>query len=561
MKLKGEASTLARRAGISQPAQECATAIIMESTSPRRLTTLALLAAILLAGGALRFARLDSVPPGLWFDEALKAKDAVDTAAGQIRLVYPDVFPREPLFVWILSIAVKIAGPNIIALRATSALVGMLTILIFFGCVRFYAGDRIALFAAASLAFLRWHVIFSHLLFRTLLLPLCVTLIVWAAGRARERMTIPRVMLLGALIGGGFYTYLAWYFMFPGAIALIGWVFWGRLGDLRGKQCLAAALLSLLAVAAPIGIRYATEPELILARPGAISPFQGGPAQAAKQIGTNFLQVLGMFHYKGDLVSKQNIPGRPALDPIQGLFFLLGLILCLRRMTRRAAFETILVCWLALGLMPTVFSKTDSPNFLRTLVATPAVAGLVAIGFAGAWDGIGARLRNRDAMRFVPLVAILLLAGSFAITTRDVFFRWAKSEEAWEGFNGPFVQLARSALRSPEGGEFWMPQYLSEHRTFQFLAPDASKVHPYSKLDFLRRGADPGRDRYVVATAHNGVFPVLRELVPGGNVAEEYRTPEQQRTWALLYRIPAGSLPDPAAVEKAEQSLTADLRW
>jgi len=53
-----------------------------------------------------RGAWLREFPPGQWFDEGLNGIDAWATLhGGGPRLMYPDVFPREPLLVWILSVA------------------------------------------------------------------------------------------------------------------------------------------------------------------------------------------------------------------------------------------------------------------------------------------------------------------------------------------------------------------------------------------------------------------------------------------------------------------------
>jgi hypothetical protein len=53
------------------------------------------LAAILGLAAGLRLAHLDTVPPGLWFDEALNGQDAYAAwMKGDFKLVYPDEFPR-----------------------------------------------------------------------------------------------------------------------------------------------------------------------------------------------------------------------------------------------------------------------------------------------------------------------------------------------------------------------------------------------------------------------------------------------------------------------------------
>ncbi len=198
---------------------------------------------LLIFGLALlvRVAGLDVFPPGLWMDEGLKGMDAWRTwhatrygpATGPL-WIYPDIFPREPLFVWIQSVAVTLGGPRVIVLRLTSVLIGCLACLAFFGLVRSLErerGARFALVAAFVLCTLHWHAHFSRLIFRTNLVPLVACLLVWALSAARHRANADRTGVLpwiaaGLFLGLGFYTYLSWYFFLPVAAV---W-FWALAG-------------------------------------------------------------------------------------------------------------------------------------------------------------------------------------------------------------------------------------------------------------------------------------------------------------------------------------------
>lgn len=539
-----------------------------------------LLGMIIIAGGALRLVSLDWAPPGLWFDEALNAQDALATArGGGLHLVYADEFPREPIFVILLSVAVRWIGSDPVILRATSAAIGLATIVALYFCVLAFADRRLALLAAAVLATMRWHVIFSRLLFRSLLLPLWITLIVWNAAELRRSPKIWKAIALGMLIGSGFYTYLAWYFMLPGVAALLVWVFRGIASNRDLKRCAVSCSIALIVTSSPILLHYALEPDHFLSRPGAVSPFKDGAGAAVRELSKNLLQASGMFHYRGDHVPKHNLPGAPALDRISGIVFLLGLGSCLYRLARRryggaerCALETILVSWLLLGMMPTIFAKTDSPNFLRTLVLTPAVAGLIAIGLSELWDPldrwIGAAkkipqgLQDAPRARASPLIAILigaLVLTSGATTVRDVFGRWAPSPEVWMSFNGRETQLGEIAGATPPGTICWIPAAMGSHRTVQYLTAGTDRVRLYSDFDFLRPGLD-GSDpdvsgpMRVVATEHNVLLPVLRRLVPSGRVIDVMFEPrgESLQPWAWLFEIPPGQRPSAEEVDRAE---------
>ncbi len=138
------------------------------------------------------------VPPGLWSDEALNAQDAwaVWQPGGHFRIVYAELFPREPLYETLLALTVRLAGPSVVALRTLSVAIGMLTVLLLYLVLRAEAGERIAFYAAAVLATMRWHVIFSRLIFRTLVCRLDGGL-VWRALAWRRRPTLPAPSVFG----------------------------------------------------------------------------------------------------------------------------------------------------------------------------------------------------------------------------------------------------------------------------------------------------------------------------------------------------------------------------
>lgn len=523
-----------------------------------RQTNFLWLALIVLTGAALRLARLDGVPPGLWFDEGLNAQDVARTL-GEFgpQMIYTGewapAFPREPLFIWILSAVGMIVEPSELSLRLTTAFIGLATVVALYWALREDAGEPVALTAAGILATLRWHVIFSRLIFRTLLLPLWITLIVGVALRLRRRPTRAKGFALGLLMGGGFYTYLAWYFMLPGVLLLALWALYPALREKSGRPvvwiCLAAALFT----AAPLGVHYARHPDHLLSRPAAVAPAADGEASAVAAIGKNVVQALGMFHVYGDHVAKVNLPGKPALDPISGTFFVLGVLMCVVQAARRRPLEAILLGWLVLGMATTALTKTDSPNFLRSLVLTPAVSALAAIGM---WR-IFSYTRTKFP-RFVPpysiaILTVVLIGGSGFMTARDVFVRWPAMPEVWHGFNTGQTEVGRAATEAPEGTSVWLPAHFARHPSIVFLIGDKSEVYEYENFSFLRVSPESAGPRWVMATNDNGLYPILDGLVPEGEIVRTFVAPEGN-TWALFYEVPAGKLPARELVDRAEAS-------
>lgn len=526
--------------------------------------TLSALVASLALAVALRVPHLETVPPGLWFDEALNAEDALRAAVtGNFRLVYTEVFPREPMLVTMLALVMKAGAASLQALRLVPVALGLLTILALYGALR-AAGERgLALAAPAILAALRWHAVMSRLLFRTLLLPLWITLLVWTAYGVRRHPSWSRMIVLGLLLGGGFYTYLAWYFVLPGVMALALWALWP---SLRSRSHRLMAFFSIFVAAltvAPLAWNYVQHPEHLLSRPQAVSlgGEDGDPSAALSEIGKNAADVLGMFHVRGDHVPTVNLPEAPALDPLMGVLFVVGLAFCLWGMVRRRSLEVVLLGWLVLGLAPTVFTRTDSPNFLRTLVASPAVASIVALGLIRPFEAALRRNGLAATRLLCVMIFSLVVLASGLLAARDIYGRWARDERVWNGFNAAEAQVARAALAAPPGVSVWIPESIRHHRTVRFLTRDLDSIHAYRDFAFLRSSPRVDGPRWVVVTLHNRLYPVLQELVPEGGYVGTFEWPEGG-AWGLVYEIPPGGLPEPDRVDRAEAvHPVEDISW
>ena len=248
------------------------------------------LAALVVFGAALRCVGLERLPPALWFDEGLNGCDALTLLrGGPWRLVFPDVFPREPLLIYLMVPLVKLLGPRTLALRLASALVGTAAPLFVYIWLRQAANRRTALCSAVFLAGMRWHVHFSRIALRTIWTPTLAAAafaLLWKAFRSGKRRW---AVAAGAVFGLGFYTYLSWYFFIPVVVAGLALGLWKEgVGDRRRRLTQAGAFgLAATIVAAPMFVHYARFPGDLTGRPEAVSPFAGGPAAAWAEIAKN----------------------------------------------------------------------------------------------------------------------------------------------------------------------------------------------------------------------------------------------------------------------------------
>ncbi len=352
------------------------------------------------------------LPPGLYYDEAFDGLDAHRIAmGGYFPLYLPGNNGREPLYMYLVALFIKLLGPTAYALRFTSALIGVLTIpAVYFAAHSILQdlSDRLyqtsnsrflaavpELVATAGIAVSYWHLSLSRLGLRVILLPLLSALAIGFFWRAWTRLRYRDFLWSGVSFALALYTYTAARLL-PMVVALFvlielavdGWrsrsnlsALWGqwrvRLIGL-GVMILVGALLL-----APFLLYFLNNGALFSARAADVSVFNipqvdmaGTPSE---RIVHNLVLVAQSFYTTGDENPRHNLPGRPVNDPLLALLFTLGWLACL--VWIRRSWARLLLLWLIVMLLPTVLS-VEAPHALRSAGALPPLALLYGVGAA-----------------------------------------------------------------------------------------------------------------------------------------------------------------------------------
>ena len=329
---------------------------------PHRYFNVYLFIAICILGIVLRFYDLAQLPPGLWYDEALNGLNALGLIEEQpLRLAFIyEGLPQEPFFMYLIAGFFLLFGASGLVIRIASAVIGSLTIPLLYYVVRESAGRRVALLSALCLALLRWHVHFSRVGFRTILVPLVTLACFLFFLRGLRTKKWSAFVLAGVFLGLGFYTYLSFYFVPLILLLTLGSAYWAKSHSLRRTWKQIVLMFAVGAVVfLPLGITYFGQPEFFLGRVGMVSLFDEGLWPGIKQIMRNGWDVLLMFSFKGDHVPKHNIPYVPVLDALTSVFFLLGIVSLLRGL-KRSVFHSLVFWWFMVMMLPSVLASTPT---------------------------------------------------------------------------------------------------------------------------------------------------------------------------------------------------------
>ncbi len=431
----------------------------------------------LLAAGMLRFWQLDQFPPGLYRDEAFNGLDALKVLQGKHTLFFPANNGREPLYIYLTSIAVAIWGQTIFAVRAAAALVGTLTTLTIYVLGKSWFGWRTGVLAALIWAITLWPIHLSRIGLRTILVVPVMALTFWLATEAYRRQENWMWGAAGLIYGMGFYTYLA--FRFTPLLLLAVALYFVLTG--RGRRLwpgalwfTAGSLLTLL----PLVVLVWQQPDLFIGRSGQVSILNPDVYEDSvlMTLAGNIWAALGMFLWRGDSILRHNPAGRPVFDLLMVMPFIAGLLWCLRHWRRPP--PAIVVLWLAVMLGPTILAA-DAPHFLRAAGVLPVAVILPAIGLAWIWRW--PRLPNWLG----GLLVFCLLAGSLAWTIND-YRAYSHDSQVSYAFEAAATDLA-GELRS-EGADtnvYLDDRLWTSWPSLSFLVPNEREVVHYLSVDDL----------------------------------------------------------------------------
>ncbi len=431
----------------------------------------------LLVAALLRFWGLDRFPSGLYRDEAFNGLDALKLLDGQFALYFPANNGREPLYIYLTSIAIAIWGQTLFAVRAAAALAGTLTTLPIYLLGRAWFGWRTGLLAAWIWAITLWPVHLSRIGLRTILVVPILVLTFWLATEAYRRQKAWIWGVAGLIYGLGFYTYLA--FQLTPLLLLLLVLYLLLTGRARYLWPGALAFLAgVLLILLPLVVQIWWQPDLFLGRSGQVSILNPDVYETSvlHALAGNITSTLGMFLWRGDSILRHNPAGRPVFDPLLAIPFLLGLAYCLRSWRKLPA--AALLLWLLVMLAPTLLAA-DAPHFLRAAGVLPALVLLPALGLACIWQWP----RLPSSLR--ALLVAGLLAGSLLWTITD-YLDYARDPRAAYAFEAAATELAQELIAEDDQTDVYLDDRLwSSWPSLEFLLPEESRITRYLSTDEL----------------------------------------------------------------------------
>jgi hypothetical protein len=520
-----------------------------------------LLIVTLLIAAFLRLWQLDTLPPGLHYDEAADTIIAQQIARGESAPIFVAAYTgKEVLFFYWAAAWMKLIGPTVFAMRLAAAMLGILTVAITYWAVRelfascllhpasetkskmqdaggnFIAG-LVMMFIATSF----WHVVMSRLGFRSISEPLIQALALATLFRGVRLNRWRWIAIAGALVGLNLYTYLAAR-LFPLAIAAI---FLFLIAFDRGQRRLRFAQFvvvtgTALFVFAPLGLYFLNNPSAFLTRIQQVAP----QAEQTSALLENIGRALGMFFLSGDPYIRFNLPDRPLFTIVWGGFFIIGLITALvgvfrgQTVWRKTAYFSVIVTTLIM-LLPTALAVNEiTPSNLRAIGMMPLVFVFPALGV---WwvikrmrdEGGGMKLwLMRPHLITLIILTVLLVSG---VETSIVYFgQYVREPQLYVQSDGDLADIAKWLNNHDTQGE---PVYLAAlHYRHPTVAALSEKYGDLKWIAGNRGVVLPNGPGYLFF-ARLGLPDEqwLQKVLPGTALIDAPRAPDGETNYRLYH--------------------------
>ena len=412
---------------------------------------LLLLLIILALAAFFRLWQLNAIPPGLYPDVAINGNDALNTLqTNNFKVFYPENNGREGLFMWLIALSFSVFGVSIWSIKIVAAIIGILTVLGLYLLTKelfkpVEASPLLALWASFFLATSFWHVLFSRLGFRAIMLPFILVFGFYFLWRGLNNKKALPFIMAGIFFGAGFYTYISYRFII--LLLPIVWFCWlityKKEGQLKKFFLFSVlCLLFIVAVALPLGVYFIQHPQDFVGRAALISVFAS--QNPLLELGKSLISHLGMFNIRGDANWRHNYANAPELFWPIGILFLIGFILSIKELIisfkskNRSLFTAhcLLLSWFFLFLLPGILTAESVPHALRVIGVIPPVFIFAAL----AADFLYQKIKKLLKIPEKGFYRLMVIAASFLLLLALVLAQYLEYFDLWA--NNPNVEDA-----------------------------------------------------------------------------------------------------------------------
>lgn len=433
----------------------------MRRPTPAQLTLLGLIC----LGAVLRLARLGSLPPAIFRDEAEKAYTAWSILrtgrdlTGHFLPIFIEVFQvtTSAIYQYACIPFVALFGLNEWSARLPAVIAALVTILVNYAWMRRSRGTDAATWATVFLVLSPWHITFSRWAQQGIFLPLLLSsaMLCFQLFLTGRRAALS---LAAASFALAIYAYDPARLFVPLLMTVLCVAYRREL--IAHRLAALSAVVTFALVAAPTAWLIIHTPGAAFARLHAISIFQPGqPWIAAVPV------FLGNYvqHFSPAFLLLRGDPEMRHSAGV-GVLTLMELIFIVYKLfTPKRREDWVLIAWILLFPVAASMTREGIPHALRSIVAIPAMQDLAGIGVAHflSRPRIAIRKWAPNAVACLAVVAFLPFAFAYFVTyAKRSAFSWQYGvKQSLEMLEPQMSRLDHVEFYNVTGGEYLVAFY------------------------------------------------------------------------------------------------------
>ncbi|VVA43717.1 conserved membrane hypothetical protein [Candidatus Roizmanbacteria bacterium] len=349
---------------------------------------------------SLIFYRFADIPKYLSFDEVEFTKLAL-SLDNKPYIPYSQLATgHSTLYFYILLASLKTFGINVFALRFPAAIFGILNVLFFYLIMKkvFKQSNNETMkqwfpfFLTLILLTSHWFLNFARFSFEATFLLLLELTSIYFLLKFDEVLKVKTVFLRqspGAPIGvwrskktlSNFYIILSGLFAgfaflsyTPGRIFFVLPLLFLTLETLRTLKLykLVYFLIPFIIIITPLTSYLLTNKDTRIDQQFFLKNNEVPIQEKLTGLWHNISSTALMFNIKGDVNGRHNYPNKPALNPILGILFMVGLILSIKNF--KNLYNKLFLFYFLISLFPALMTYPwENPNMLRTYTTLPSI--------------------------------------------------------------------------------------------------------------------------------------------------------------------------------------------
>ncbi|KKR27804.1 hypothetical protein A2Y26_05515 [candidate division CPR2 bacterium GWD2_39_7] len=468
--------------------------------------------AILLASIFIRFIDLNSVPPGLYNDEAVLILQSIDRFK-----IGPDMLFRAG----VLGFSHLFGGNHLMALRFFSAILGVLTVFLIYLLGRLWFNQRIALVASFLAAFSFWPILVSRSIVHANIIPVLFLLMMIFGSLAFREKRKSYFAVLGVLVGLGFYSSLVFWLIPVLFLPIFIYAFYKKPKILKKYEKEISVFESLVMSFMLPGVIY------LIWHPEIAFSFWPGPINLAK----NVFKSLLLFNIETPAIWHTNLKDEPLLDPFVGISFLSGFIIALKY------FHSTKYQFLILGFFASLMPAAFSHNYLYVFKAVGAIpfvfifSGLAIDWTLASWAKIFPFNKLAKALAAIVFAGLMTTTAIFNI--EKYFWAWRGSPEVYQVFNEDLVAATQFLNGLPNESSKY---YWQNDRSNIIKALETKEMKEVSLNSLPELKLSSNKNTFVFSEADKPYLAKIQEKFPGGDVGW-YVSPYSKRVLFNIYTV------------------------